>query len=146
MSQQVRVVFTDPAIDDLRRVGPSVAPRMLKKILLLETDPEAGAPPGGDLTGYRKLVVGHRHWRVVYRINDQGEVVVCEIWAADARTDGEVYAEASAHASLPAPREGSAAPLFTGARPRPSNVSVEIPRRLTKTSIGGPGSVIDRWS
>lgn len=89
------VVFIDAAIDDLRRVGPSVAPRILKKILLLETEPEAGEPLGGDLTGYRKLVVGKHQWRVVYRVDDPGDVVVCEIWAAGARSDSEVYAEAS---------------------------------------------------
>lgn len=94
MPPRVRIVFTGPAIDDLRRVGPSVAPLILEKILLLETDPEAGTPLGGDLTGYRKLVVGNRQWRIVYRVDDQGEIVVCEIWAAGARTDGEVYGEA----------------------------------------------------
>ncbi|GIH92261.1 hypothetical protein ACFFMN_05095 [Planobispora siamensis] len=34
------VVFTDPAIDDLRRIGPDVAPRILKRILLLLENPE----------------------------------------------------------------------------------------------------------
>ncbi len=92
---QTRIVFVDAALEDLRRVGPSVAPRILKKILLLEANPQAGEPLGGDLTGYRKLVVGNRQWRVVYRVDDQGAVVVCEIWAAGARSDSEVYTEAT---------------------------------------------------
>lgn len=92
---QIQIVFIDAALDDLRRVGPSVAPRILKKILLLQHDPEAGEPLGGDLTGYRKLVVGNRQWRVVYRVDDQGAVVICEIWAPGARSDSEVYTEAT---------------------------------------------------
>lgn len=90
------IVFTDAAIDDLRRLGPSVAPRILKKILLLETDAHAGRPLARDLATYRKLVVGDNTWRVVYRVDDSGEAEICEIWAAGARSDAEVYAEASA--------------------------------------------------
>lgn len=91
-----RVVFTDAAVDDLRRLGPAVAPKVPKKILLLERNAEAGEPLGGGLTNFRKLVVGNRHWRVVYRIDSDGSIEVCEIWAAGTRSDGEVYAEALA--------------------------------------------------
>ncbi|MFC4058711.1 type II toxin-antitoxin system RelE/ParE family toxin [Planomonospora corallina] len=92
------VVFTDPAIDDLRRIGPDVVPRILKKILLLLENPEAGYPLGGELTGFRKLVVGRNRntWRVVYRITDDKVIEVCEIWAVGERADAEVYAEAKA--------------------------------------------------
>lgn len=90
------IVFTDAAIDDLRRLGPSVAPRILKKILLLETNAYAGQPLARDLATYRKLIVGDNTWRVVYRVDDGGVAVICEIWAAGARSDAEVYAEASA--------------------------------------------------
>jgi mRNA interferase RelE/StbE len=91
-----RIVFTDPAIEDLRRLGPSVAPRALKKILLLEKDAKAGRPLGGDLTGFRKLVAGNRHWRVVYRVDNANDIEICEIWAAGARSDGAIYKEATA--------------------------------------------------
>src|SRR3954469_4227713 len=90
------VVFTDPAIDDLRRIGPDAVPKVLKKILLLLENPEAGYPLGGELTGFRKLVVGRNTWRVVYRITDDKSVEICEIWAVGERADGEVYAEATA--------------------------------------------------
>ncbi|MGH3859519.1 type II toxin-antitoxin system RelE family toxin [Actinokineospora sp.] len=90
------VVFTDSAIDDLRRLGPDVAPRVLKKIQILFDNPAAGQPLGGKLTGFRKLVVGRNHWRVVYRIDDAGVVEVCEVWCVGARSDAEVYAEATA--------------------------------------------------
>lgn len=90
------IVFTDPAIDDLRRIGPDAVPKILKKILLLLENPEAGYPLGGELTGFRKLVVGRNTWRVVYRITDDKTVEVCEIWAVGKRADAEVYAEAKA--------------------------------------------------
>ncbi|SMC66973.1 type II toxin-antitoxin system RelE family toxin [Lentzea albidocapillata] len=90
------VLFTDAAIDDLRRLGPDVVPRILKKIQILFDDPEAGHPLGGELTGFRKLVVGRNHWRVVYRIATDGAVEVCEVWCVGVRSDAEVYAEASA--------------------------------------------------
>ncbi|MEW9533458.1 type II toxin-antitoxin system RelE/ParE family toxin [Microbispora sp. NPDC049125] len=90
------VVFTDPAIDDLRRIGPDAVPKVLKKILLLLENSEAGYPLGGELTGFRKLVVGRNTWRIVYRITDDKTVEICEIWAVGERADAEVYAEAQA--------------------------------------------------
>ncbi|MCO1579095.1 type II toxin-antitoxin system RelE/ParE family toxin [Crossiella sp. SN42] len=90
------VAFTDAAIDDLRRLGPDVVPKILKKILMLLDDPEAGHPLGGKLTGFRKLVVGRNHWRVVYRLTEDGVVEICEIWCVGVRSDAEVYAEATA--------------------------------------------------
>jgi mRNA-degrading endonuclease RelE of RelBE toxin-antitoxin system len=93
------IVFTDAAIDDLRRLGPEIVPKVLKKVLILLDDPEAGHPLGGTLTGFRKLVVGRNHWRIVYRLAADGSVEICEIWGVGARSDAEVYAEASARAA-----------------------------------------------
>jgi mRNA interferase RelE/StbE len=90
------VLFTDAAIDDLRRLGPDVVPKVLKKIQILFDNPEAGHPLGGELTGFRKLVVGRNHWRIVYRVTADGAVEVCEVWCVGLRSDAEVYAEASA--------------------------------------------------
>ncbi|GII53592.1 hypothetical protein Pth03_19810 [Planotetraspora thailandica] len=90
------VVFTDAAIDDLRRIGPDAVPKVLKKILLLLENSEAGYPLGGELTGFRKLVVGRNTWRIVYRITEDKTVEICEIWAVGERADAEVYAEAQA--------------------------------------------------
>jgi hypothetical protein len=44
-SRMAEVSFTDEAIADLRRLGPDVVPKVLKKVLLLEGNPEAGYPP-----------------------------------------------------------------------------------------------------
>ncbi|GAA3664609.1 hypothetical protein GCM10022267_58590 [Lentzea roselyniae] len=105
------VLFTDAAIDDLRRLGPDVVPKVLKKIQILVDDPQAGHPLGGELTGFRKLVVGRNHWRIVYRIAADGAVEVCEVWCVGARSDAEVYAEASARVAEVADRDSTLARL-----------------------------------
>ncbi|MHB8450303.1 MAG: type II toxin-antitoxin system RelE family toxin [Mycobacteriales bacterium] len=102
--------LTEPAFDDLRvlmRLDPQIVRWALKKMLVLERDPEAGEPLHGALAGWRKLVVGDRDWRIVWRVShDAGgsiTVDVAEVWAIGARSDGAVYAEmASRVSSLPA--------------------------------------------
>lgn len=108
-AQYTVVRLTDPAVEDLvrlNRADPQVLRWALKKMLLLESDPEAGEPLLGDLIGWRKLTVSDRDWRIVWRSTyDAGGAVVvdvAEVWAAGARSDAEVYAEMSARvASLP---------------------------------------------
>jgi mRNA interferase RelE/StbE len=79
------------------RKDPQIARWALKKMLQLESDPEAGQPLLGELVGWRKISVGNRDWRIVWRVtNDEaGGVIidVAEVWAAGARSDGEVYNE-----------------------------------------------------
>lgn len=91
----VEITFTDAAIDDLRKIGPEAIPKIFKKLLLLLDSPKAGYPLGGDLTGFRKLVVGANTWRIVYRIVDDKSIEICEVWALGARADSEVYDEAT---------------------------------------------------
>lgn len=91
----IEITFADAAIDDLRKIGPDAVPKVLKKILLLLESPAAGYPLGGELTGFRKLIVGHNTWRIVYRVVDEKTVEICEIWAVGARADAEVYGEAA---------------------------------------------------
>jgi mRNA interferase RelE/StbE len=90
------ITFTDAAIDDLRRIGPDAVPKVLKKVLILLDSPDAGHPLGGELTGFRKLIVGRNTWRIVYRVVDEKQIEICEVWAVGARADAEVYAEATA--------------------------------------------------
>ena len=95
------VRFTDAAVADLegmvRQGDPQVVKWALKKCLMLERDPEAGEELRGALIGYRKLSVGDRDWRVVWRVthDDEGTPVVdvAEVWAMGARSDSEVYDE-----------------------------------------------------
>jgi len=91
------VWLTDAAIEDLHRLDGAPLVWALKKMLLLETDPYAGEPLVGRLVGYRKLVVGNRDWRLVWRVitDERGAVIidVAEVWAVGARTDAAVYEE-----------------------------------------------------
>lgn len=96
------VRLTKGAVDDLQRLfkaDPQIVRWALKKMIQLERDPNAGDPLLGGLIGYRKITVGDRDWRVVWRV-EQDEVgdyliEVAEVWAVGYRKDSEVYAEIS---------------------------------------------------
>jgi mRNA interferase RelE/StbE len=81
----------------LQKKNRSALKWAMKKFLLIERNPEAGAPLGGGLHGYRKLTVGDRDWRIVWRVtfDDTGHLIVDvgEIWAVGARKNSEVYDE-----------------------------------------------------
>ena len=87
------VVLTASAVEDLRRVGPAIAPRVLELVATLVDSPWAGPPLLDDATGFRVLAAEGGRWRVVYSVT--GDVVtVHELWVDGARLDGEAYAEA----------------------------------------------------
>ena len=99
-AQAVVVRLIEPAFDDLvtlNRRDPQIVRWALKKMLLLERDPEAGEGLKGALIGWRKITVGDRDWRIVWRVthDEVGAVVVdiAEVWAVGAREDSTVYAE-----------------------------------------------------
>jgi len=59
-----------------------------------------------ELAGWRKLVVGDRDWRVIWRVTFDGSgntiIDIAEVWAVGARSNGEVYDEMRSRvASLP---------------------------------------------
>lgn len=67
---------------------------VLKALRKLETDPEKrgqplGSTAGGNLSGLRKLVVGNRTYRVVYRVEPSGDLVV--VFVIGRGADNEVY-------------------------------------------------------
>jgi len=87
------VVLTGSAVEDLRRVGPVAAPRVLGLVATLADEPLAGAPLLDEATGFRVLSADAGRWRVLYSL--AGDLVtVHEIWVDGARLDGEAYAEA----------------------------------------------------
>lgn len=94
------VRLTEDAVSDLHRLhkkDPQIVRAVFKKMLLLEKSPEAGEPLLGALVGFRKLVVGDRDWRIVWRTTEDASgrpiLDISEIWAVGARSDGEVYDE-----------------------------------------------------
>ena len=97
------VRLTHDALEDLRRllrVDPQIVRAALKKMLLLQRDPNAGHPLVGNLIGWRKLVIGNRDWRLVWKVSTDadGAVVIdiAEVWAVGVRSDAEVYTEVEA--------------------------------------------------
>jgi mRNA interferase RelE/StbE len=95
--------LTDPSVADLHQLAthnPQALKWALKKMLLLEENPHAGEPLLGGLIGWRKLTVGDRDWRVVWRPmidpDSMPVIEVAEVWAVGARSDREVYEEMAA--------------------------------------------------
>jgi len=88
------VQLTSDAREDLRDLDGSNRKRVLKALKKLETEPEKrGEPLGsralGNLTMFRKLVVGDREIRVIYRVEPDGNVVV--VWVIAERADDACY-------------------------------------------------------
>lgn len=88
------VLLTEDAREDLRDMDGSARILVFKALAKLRTNPEQrGAPLGsrtsGNLTTFRKLVVGDRDYRIVYRVEPDGTVVV--VWVIGRRCDDEVY-------------------------------------------------------
>jgi len=103
---RAEVWLTAPAVADLQQLDGSVLVWALKKMLLLESDPLAGEPLLGSLIGYRKLVIGNRDWRLVWRAttDDRGgiRVEIAEVWCVGSRSDEGVYQEMTVRvATLP---------------------------------------------
>lgn len=88
-----RVLLTSEAREDVRDLDGAARKVVLKALKKLEQDPDQrGTPlgsPGGNLTTFRKLIVGDRDYRVVYRIERDGSVVV--VWVVAKRADRECY-------------------------------------------------------
>lgn len=90
----VRVELIDDAIADLAKYAESGNLKMFfAKLLEIEQNGSgAGEPLGRDLTGWRKITVGNRDWRIVFHVDKREEVAtVCVIGD---REDGVCYEEA----------------------------------------------------
>lgn len=91
------------AKDDLLDLDRSTQVLVAKALKKLETDPEQrGAPLGsrksGNLTNFRKLVVGNRAYRIIYRVESDGTIAV--VWVIGKRADDECYAIAMSRLQL----------------------------------------------
>ena len=87
----VRVEITRAAAEDLRsylRSGNVTS--FAKKLLRLEEIGEdAGQPLRGNLTGWRKIVVGDRNWRILFAMS--ADKTVATVWVVGDRDDAECY-------------------------------------------------------
>jgi mRNA interferase RelE/StbE len=89
-----RVVLTEDARQDLRDLDGAARKLVARKLKQLEDEPEKRGTPLGsrsssNLTTFRKMVVGDRDYRIVYRVEPDG--TVCVIWVIGKRSDDEVY-------------------------------------------------------
>jgi mRNA interferase RelE/StbE len=94
----VRVELIDDAIADLAKHAESGKLKsFFKKLLEIEANGlQAGEPLGRDLVGWRKITVGNRDWRIVFRV-DRAETVATVCVIGD-RDDGACYEEAKRRA------------------------------------------------
>ena len=94
----VRVELIDEAVVDLADLaeGGSLK-QFFKKLVEIEANgSQAGEPLGRNLVGWRKITVGNRNWRIVFRVNDDETVAtVCVIGD---REDAACYEEAQRRA------------------------------------------------
>lgn len=94
----VRVELIDDAVADLAKHAESGKLKpFFKKLLEIEAKgSQAGEPLGRDLVGWRKLTVGNRDWRIVFRV-DKAETVATVCVVGD-RDDGACYEDAKLRA------------------------------------------------
>lgn len=90
----VRVEFLPAAAADLARYAEGgTLPLFLKKLIRLEEiGKDAGLPLGRGLTGWRKIVVGDRDWRIVFTMNS--DETVATVWVIGDRDDAACYEDA----------------------------------------------------
>ncbi len=90
----VRVELINEAVADLERYATSGnLPLFLKKLLQLEkAGKDAGQPTAKWLTGWRKIVVGDRDWRIIFTTNPAETVAT--VWVIGDRGDAACYEEA----------------------------------------------------
>lgn len=98
-----QVLLTDEAKDDIRDLNRSAQVQVLKALKKLETEPEKRGQPLGsratsNLTGLRKLVIGNRQYRAVYRVEPSGDV--CVVWVIGERADDACYELAMARLAV----------------------------------------------
>lgn len=90
----VRVELIDEAVEDLIQYAETGdLPLFLKKLLRLEeAGKDAGLPLGGNLTGWRKIVVGDRNWRIIFTTDP--DETVATVWVIGDRNDAKCYEDA----------------------------------------------------
>lgn len=89
-----RVYLMAEAKADLRALDGSVRKVVINTLVKLADEPEhrgqpLGSQTGSDLTTFRKLVVGKRAYRIVFRVERDG--TICVVWVIGARVDRQAY-------------------------------------------------------
>ena len=89
-----KVIFTEDADDDLKSLDKSIRTQVIKKAIALQENPFLGDPLGNkfglDLTGYYKLYVAKKSYRIVYRLLGE-QIEVVEILGIGRRDKEKIY-------------------------------------------------------
>jgi mRNA interferase RelE/StbE len=89
-----KVIFTEDADNDLKSLDKSIRTQVIKKAIALQDNPFLGDALGNklglDLTGYYKLYVSKKAYRIVYRLIGE-EIEVVEIVGIGKRNKEEIY-------------------------------------------------------
>ena len=80
-----------------------------KLIRLEEVGKDVGLPPGRGLTGWRKIVVGDRNWRIIFTVGT--DETVATVWVIGDRDDDTCYEEARRRVAALGQRQPEAASL-----------------------------------
>lgn len=68
-----------------------------KRVCVVRLTEDAGDLLLSALSGLRKLVVGDRHWRIVWRVTEDTDgtpiLDIFEVWAIGDRSDSEIFEE-----------------------------------------------------
>ncbi len=93
-----KVQLTDEALEDLKDLDGAAQKIVLKGLRKLADNPhQYGEPLGkrseGNLTGFRKLVVGRNTYRILYLVNenDENDVTLVVVWVIAERANDRVY-------------------------------------------------------
>jgi mRNA interferase RelE/StbE len=90
----VEIQFIPEAVKDYKSLDGSIKKQVNEKIDNLKEDAYIGEELGNknniDLTGYYKIYVAKRKYRIVYRIVNDG-VEIIEIWSIGKRDKMEIY-------------------------------------------------------
>lgn len=94
----VRVELIDEVVVDLAEQAESGnLKQFFKKLLEIEANgSQAGEPLGRNLVGWRKITVGNRNWRIVFRVDK--EETVATVCVIGDREDAACYEEAQRRA------------------------------------------------
>jgi mRNA interferase RelE/StbE len=89
----VRVELVTDAFADLDGLVASgnIMQFLGKLVRLEELGKNAGLPLGSTLTGLRKITVGDRNWRIIFKMNP--EDTVATVWVIGDRNDSACYEE-----------------------------------------------------
>jgi mRNA interferase RelE/StbE len=90
-----KVKFIPDAVNDYKDLDGSVKKDVNKKIEELASNPFLGHKLGKkyniDLTCFYKIYVHSKKFRIVYRLIDENQIEVVEVWGIGKREKEEIY-------------------------------------------------------